>query len=312
MRTNSSWAWIGSGAIGSRTGYETIPGQHLWARRYPLWMWWNLLSLDAPTVVCLWALLFAQAVHISFPLLEVSVLTVTVWIIYVSDRMLDVLRTPPGSALSDRHNFYARNWYVVLGSLLPIALATAWVSLTKLSSQTRIVGLMLCGAVLFYFQIIHVFSDLAVRRVPKELVVGAIFAAGSTIPAWTHTAGSRTLLIPPALLFAALCGLNCIAIECWEHHRGERQWKKTPYWLIRWADRRIVPIAAILIVCAGMIGIFGPHAAGQAQLLGASAISLALIAALDWQSGALSPQALRVLADAALLTPALFLLKSVL
>jgi len=312
MRMNSSWAWIGSETIGAGTGCETIAGQRLWARPYPLWMWWNLLSLDAPTVVCLWALLFAQAVHISFPFLEISVLTVTVWIIYVSDRMLDVLRTPPGSALSDRHNFYACHHYAVLGLLLPITLATLWVSLTKLSSQTRIVGLVLCGAVLFYFQVIHVFPDHAGRWVPKEIIVGAIFAAGAAIPAWTRAEGSEKLLISPALIFAALCGLNCIAIECWEHHRGEREWKRKPYWLIRLADARIVQIAAFLLVCVGLTGIFGAHAAGQTELLWASAFSLSLIAVLDWQSNALSPQVLRVLADAALLTPALFLLKAVL
>lgn len=275
-------------------------------------MWWNLLSLDAPTVVCLWALLFAHAARISFPLLEVCVLTATVWIIYASDRMLDVLRAPAGSALSDRHSFYARNRYAVLGSLVPVTSATVWVGFTKLTSQTRVAGLVLGGAVLCYFQVIHAVPDLAARWFPKEPVAGAIFAAGAAIPAWTRERESHALLLPTVLLFAALCGLNCIAIECWEHRRGERQWKKPPYWLIRWADGRIARIAAVLIPCIGCAGAFGPHSAGQAELLGASAVSLALLAALDWQSDALSPQALRVLADAALLTPAFFLLKSVL
>ncbi|MGH9678524.1 MAG: hypothetical protein ACRD4Y_01095 [Candidatus Acidiferrales bacterium] len=307
MQTNHSWALTGPG-----TSCEAAPAGHISQNAYPLWMWWNLLSLDAPTVVCLWALLFAHAVRISFPLVEVSVLTATVWIIYASDRMLDVLRSPAGSALSDRHNFYARNRYAVLGTLLPVTSATLWISFTKLTSETMVAGLMLCGAVLFYFQIIHAVPDLAARWFPKELVAGAIFAAGAAIPAWTRAVESQALLLPAVLLFAALCGLNCIAIECWEHHRGERRWKKPPYWLIRWADVRIARIAAFLILCVGCAGAFGPHSAGQTELLGASAVSLALLAALDWQSNALSPQALRVLADAALLTPAFFLLKSVL
>ena len=170
---------------------------------------------------------------------------------------------------------------------------------------------MLCIAVIFYFLVIHVIPNFVVQWFPKELVVGAIFAVGATIPAWTHAAESRKALLPAALLFAGLCGLNCLAIECWEHHRGERQWDKTPYWLIRWVDTRIVRIAAILIVCAGFIGIFGSHTPGQREMLGASAISLSLIAAVEWQSNGLSPRVLRVLADVVLLTPALFLLKSV-
>ena len=59
-----------------------------------------------------------------------------------------------------------------------------------------------------------------------------------------------------------------------------------------------------------MIGIFGSHSAGQSELLEATAISLSLSAAIEWQSNHLSPRVLRVLADAALLTPALFLLRS--
>jgi hypothetical protein len=275
-------------------------------------MWWNLLSLDAPTVVCLWALFFAHAIGISFPFLESVVLTVTVWIIYVGDRTLDGLRTPHEAARSERHNFYGRHGYIVLGALVPITAAVLWISLTRLSSQTRAAGLVMSAAVGFYFLAVHAAPDRVVRWFPKELFAGAIFAAGAAIPAWTHGTESRKALIPAALLFAGLCGLNCIAIECWEHHRGERPWKKRPYWLIQWADSRIVRIAAVLIACAGFLGFFGPHIAARMELFGAYVVSLSLIAALDWRSDDLSPQVLRVLADAALLTPVFFLLKSVL
>ncbi len=307
MPTNYNGGWIGSEAT-----LETIPEERPRAGRYPLWMWWNLLSLDAPTVVCLWALFFAHALRTPFPFLESSVLTLTVWIIYVSDRMLDALRASPDEAHSDRHNFHARHRYAVLGALLPITSATIWLSFTRLSSETRAAGLILCGAVSFYFLAIHVVPDRVVRWFPKELFVGAIFAAGAAIPAWTHAAESRKALLPAAVLFAGLCGLNCIAIECWEHHRGEREWEKTPYWLIQLADSRIMQIAAMLIVGAVFIGVFGPQNAEQVELAGASAVSLFFIAALDWRSNHISPQVLRVLADAALLTPAIFLMRSVL
>lgn len=307
MGTDHNWVWIGSG-----TSFETVPGEQSWVGRYPLWMSWNLLSLDAPTVVCLWALFFAHALRIPFPFLESMVLTAAVWIIYVSDRMLDGLRPSRVAIYSDRHNFHARHCYAVLGVSLPLASATLWICLTRLSSQTRAAGLVMCAAVGFYFLAIHVVPERAIRWFPKELVAGAIFAAGAAIPAWTHAGESRRALLPAVLLFAGLCGLNCIAIECWEHHRGKRQWEKTPYWLIQLADSRIARIAGVLILGAGLLGIFGPHGAGQMELFGASAISLSLIAALDWRSNDLSPRVLRVLADAALLTPALFLLKSVL
>jgi hypothetical protein len=307
MGTDQNWAWIGSG-----TGFQTASSERTRAGRYPLWMWWNLLSLDAPTVVCVWALFFTHILHIPSPFLDTLVLTVAVWLIYVSDRVLDGLRPSRGGEHSDRHDFYARHSYAVLGALLPPACAIFWVCLTCLNSQTRAAGLVICGAVGFYFLTVHGVPDRVMRWFPKELFAGAIFAAGAAIPAWTHAGESRKGFIPAVLLFAGLCGLNCIAIECWEHHRGERQWEKRPYWLIRLADSRIVEIAAVFLVCAAFLGTFGPHDKGQMELVAASGVSLSLLAALDWRSNDLSPQILRVLADAVLLTPALFLLKSVL
>ncbi len=274
-------------------------------------MWWNLLSLDAPTVVCLWALFFMRAMHVPFYFPEVAVLTATVWIIYASDRTLDGLRAPGEAEQSERHSFYSRHGYAVLGALLAVASATLWLSLTRLSNQTRVAGLVVGGAVGFYFVVVHAAPNWVARWFPKELVAGAIFAAGAAIPAWAQ-AESRKGLTPAALVFSGLCALNCVAIECWEHHRGNRQWQKRPYWLIELADTRIVQVAMALIPAAGFMYILGAHSAGMRELFGASAVSLSLIAALDWRSNDLSPQMLRVLADAALLTPAFFLLKSVL
>lgn len=289
----------------TRTGHPS-------PQRYPFWMWWNLLSLDAPTVVWLWAVLFIHAFHTRFHFWELAALAAAVWIIYAGDRVLDVLRKPLLAAVSDRHNFYARHGRVVLGVLLAVILAVAWISFTRLSTHTRAVGLTMCIAVLLYFLAIHAFPNRFDGWLPKELIAGAIFAAGATIPAWTSPANARKVSIPAVLLFAGLCGLNCIAIECWEHNRGERRWESTPYWLIRLVDTRIMPIAAILVGCITLFGVFGPHTPSRAQLLAASAVSLSLIAAIEWQSNKLSPQVLRVLADAALLTPVLFLLKPML
>ena len=115
MRTSHDRTWIGP-----ETSCEATTDEYPWAWRYPFWMWWNLLSLDAPTVVCLWAFFFVHALHISFHFLELTVLMIVVWIIYASDRLLDGLRTSSEAVLSDRHSFYARHRYAVLGSLLPI------------------------------------------------------------------------------------------------------------------------------------------------------------------------------------------------
>jgi hypothetical protein len=115
--------------------------------------------------------------------------------------------------------------------------------------------------------------------------------------------------MPEVILFAGLCVLNCVTIECWEHNRGGRRWEERPYWLIRLADTRIERIAATLILCAGCMVVFLSRYEIHAEAAEASILSLLILIAVERRSHNLSPQALRILADAALLTPALILLR---
>ena len=304
MRTESILS-----AVGKPSGRAALALKCPGPERYPLWLWWNLLSLDAPTIVCVWALLFMRALNIQFRGWEIAALVSAVWIIYAGDRILDGLRRPNSLTVSERHIFYARHTGSILAVLLPLVFATAWIGVERLDSQTRLAGLAMSAAVVFYLLAIHGVPDRATRWFPKEAVTGGIFAVGAALPAWIHAAESRKVLLSETLLFGGLCVLNCVAIECWEHNRGDRRWEQPPYWLIQWADRRIAPIAVTLFLCSGWIGIFVLHNGGSADLLSASSISLLAVLAIEWQSHALSRQALRVLADAALLTPLVFLLR---
>jgi hypothetical protein len=250
-----------------------------------------------------------KGLHIPFQPWEIAALTLAVWIIYISDRILDGLSKPELVALSDRHQFYARHGLGILRGLPPVILIAGWIGLARLGAETRFAGLVMSAAVIFYFLCIHGNSDRIHEWFPKEIVAGTIFAVGAAIPAWIHGAAVRNALLPQMLLFAGLCALNCIAIECWEHNRGERQWRKRPYWLIRLADTRIEMIAAVLILCACSIALFVSRNGIRADSAVASIISLSILMAIERRSNLLSPQAMRVLADAALLTPVVFLLR---
>jgi len=295
--------------IGKAVGYAAPLLEDRRPERYPLWMWWNLLSLDAPTIVCIWALLFMQQLNLPFQFWEIAALTFAVWIIYICDRVLDGLRTPAFAAHSDRHKFYLRHGRAILCALPLVILAAGLLILLRLGSQTRFAGLVMCAAVIFYFLGIHGVSDQVNHWFPKEIAAGGIFAAGAAIPAWMHATWPRNSLMAEVLLFAGLCTLNCVSIECWEHNRGERHWQKRPYWLIRLADTRIEFIAAILILCACCIVFCTSRDGIRANTAEASIFSLFCLLAVERRSNNLSPQALRTLADAALLTPALFLLR---
>lgn len=298
---------------GTATGAGIFPGTATVARnrteRTPVWMWWNVLSLDAPSVAFLWALLFARAARVSAPALDAAVLAATVWVIYMSDRLLDGWSGGHGGGPAERHGFSARHRPLLIACLLAVGATTLWVSFTQLDSATRRAGWMLAGAVTLYFLAVHGARGRLRRFFPKELLVGTIFAAGTTLPAWTRGAEAGKALLAPAVLFGALCALNCIAIECWEHHRGGRQWKGPAPWLPRRADARIGTIAMLLLAAAGICACVAARASAEIELSGACALSLILLMSLEHRSPRLSPAVLRVLADAALLTPALFLLK---
>ena len=121
---------------------------------------------------------------------------------------------------------------------------------------------------------------------PKELAVGILFALGASLAAWgnVRSVGDAATIV----LFSCLCWINCAAIEKWER-RGVSEW---PVGGAAW----IVALIAMLFVYA--------H---RPVLSGAEAASALAFVALDHGRDRLSHDALRVLADVALLSPLLFL-----
>src|SRR5580693_4601800 len=81
-----------------------------------VWLWPNLLSLDAPIVALLWQILFARCFHARVGFLPSLLLVLAVWLIYAADRTLDALRgvTWSGTAALPRHEFYRRHWRALL------------------------------------------------------------------------------------------------------------------------------------------------------------------------------------------------------
>ena len=77
------------------------------ARR--LWVWWHLLSLDAPTVAVVWCWFFAAAFRVSLPPTALVTLALGTWCVYVADRLLDGWRSVDMTDLRDRHWFYLRH-----------------------------------------------------------------------------------------------------------------------------------------------------------------------------------------------------------
>lgn len=263
---------------------------------------WHLLSLDAPTVAILWAWAFARAAHVRASASAIAVLGIGTWLIYVADRLLDSRAGAPRDALRERHRFHAQHRQAFLIAASSAGVGLLWLIAARLPIAARREDAVVFAAFLVYFVFVHLIGS----RFPRSLAVGIVFAAATAVPAWSQMAAISAAWILAIVLFAALCWLNCAAIHAWEQPG------------LRTPSPHIPAIAVSLALAAGALGaaslsaLRDPDAPRLAiSILASALLLLALhldhrrIARRRDEAAALG---LRVLADAALLTPLLFLL----
>lgn len=224
----------------------------------------------------LWQILFARCFHADVPAAAAALLVLAVWLIYAADRVFDAR----GGSKLPRHEFYRRHWRTVLPVWTAAFAFAVWLAWTRLPAPLFQRGAVIGAAVALYLGVVH-----AVRRAwPKELAVAILFALGATVVAWN--AVHSTADVEVIILFSCLCWINCMAIEHWEHRR------------LHWP----IGIAAFLVAAAAAF-----TCAHRPLLSGAEMASALAFVFLDFRRRRLSADALRVLADVALLTPVFFL-----
>lgn len=248
-----------------------------------LWLWPNLLSLDAPIVALLWQLLFARCFHAGVNTIATILLVLAVWLIYAADRVLDARDQ---TSRLPRHQFYRRHWRAVLPMWSGVLILAAWLAWTRLPAPLFERGLLLLMAVAAYFAVVHITAPLLRHAWPKEAAVAVLFALGASLAIWGHIHSIAD--VAAIFLFCCLCWINCVAIEQWERGRSAR-------WPIG---------AAALSVAAASLILLPEH---RPVLGAAEAASALAFLALDRARHHLSTDALRVLADVALLSPIFFL-----
>ena len=258
------------------------------------WLWPNLLSLDAPLIALLWQALLAQRFAVPLRPAGRIALFLTVWAIYVADRLLDG-RRPATTAESARHRFYRTNRRIATALLCAMLLATAAMVAFWLRPAVLLNGLIPLAAVLLYLAALNMSGT---RQVAKELVVAFVFTTGTFLVAWTNDPASPLVLLAPAAAFFLLCLANLVAIEQWEWEEL-RAGAEAPHVTTRAMVHGVrvwVPILALAL----LLGTPDPWYV-------AAGLSAAGISTLLYVGRGISIEARRVLVDAALLTPLLFL-----
>jgi hypothetical protein len=265
----------------------------------PLWLWPNLLSLDAPLVAMLWQGFLAY--RFSLPLRPAGrlVLGLTVWAIYLFDRLLDA-RHPPsvnGGDEAARHRYYRRRFKPMTALLAAVVAADACISIFWLRPAILRSGLIPLAGVLAYLAIFHRWSQSL--KIPKEISAAVLFTAGTFLTAWTTI--PCLSLVWPAVAFFVLCLANMIAIEAWEWRelRNESPALHPLHPLTHWLARTYlfwVPLA--VLVCVLM---------GRNEWYTSIAVSAGACVLLFRFGRRLSLEARRALVDGVLLSPILFL-----
>jgi hypothetical protein len=265
-------------------------------------VYWHLLSLDAPTVAVLWAWSLARAVRVAPPISDLAVLGIGTWLIYIGDRLLDGRPGADPNALRERHHFHGRHRRVLLIAGFGAA-ALLLVCIARMPAAARRDDAVLFAVAIAYFLAVHL--PAAPVRFPRELAVGVLFACACTVPAWSQAQASHAALRWLCLLFAALCSLNCLAIHAWEQPEAA-------------TSRFFISVAALLVAATAGLFMVLTAAPGTLRLAAAVLAAALLLCALDRDrlraqrrsppEEALSPLALRILADAVLLTPLLLLI----
>jgi len=262
------------------------------------------LSIDAPVVAVLWQLLLARVAAVDLGWAPPAVLGLSVWLAYAADRWIEGWRLGADNIHTPRHQFYkAHRWPVA--ALWTIALAAdVTIAFEHLGARDITAGCLLIAAVAMYLlshQLVH--RDRA-WRAPKELCVAALLSAGAVV--FLSGTSQPGALMMPLALFALLCFTNCALISVWEREVDRAHGQTSLALGDSDHERLIRQLPLMIAVLAAAASVAGRGAARDAATVAAvSAVLLALVDRFERNAGR---QPARVLADIALMTPAIALL----
>lgn len=271
------------------------------AHRKPFWLIPNLLSLDAPLVAVAWLYMFSKTWRVDYlPWVAYISLGLVVWVISATDRLLDASMHDGSSKLEARHEFHRKHqrifrWLAVIAGVTAIALVISGLPVS-IYSYSIIGGIMVAG-----FFTLSIFSPSPENEAPyaKNILAGLAFAYGTAFIAHAYS-GSEMMLIfrsPELISFAVLCILNISAIDLWEHANRSSDPE------IKAGDELALTLPLTLLGAASLVFAVKAEEYTTRPFFYAVLTSAALLQILNRSRSRFQMDALRVLADVALLAP---------
>ena len=279
-------------------GPRVVPSE----RRKPFWLIPNLLSLDAPLVAVAWLYMFAKTWRVEYlPWVAYVSLGLVVWVIYVTDRLFDSsLQGAISGKLEERHQFHRKHQRIFRG-LVVMASVTAVIFVIK-GMPVSVYGYAVFGGMMTAgFFALSFFSTQGPDDIPyaKNVLAGLAFAYGTAMIAFVFTGFDLWELIKSRELicFAVLCILNISAIDLWEHANRSSDPE------IKATDELALTLPLTLLGAAALVFALQDHGLTTRPFFYAVLTGAALLYILNRTRARFQMDALRVLADVALLVP---------
>jgi hypothetical protein len=303
---NAEWNGRSSWRFESCTENRYSVATSCWAWAEQSWAWLHLLSLDAPLVAVLWQLLFAKALRAHLAPVVTLIMALVIWLIYVADRILDSCRAEEDTAEAWRHRFYRAHRVAFLPAFFMVLLATGWMAYRDLGFRMWRDGLLLAAAVGGYFAVVHVLGGREQRWFPKEIAVAILFGIGTFMPVSVRVQQLHFRFLLPFLLFLLVLWMNTLLIEYseWVTLRGRNADRPHESTILVGKHLAAFGVGVGVLALCAMASQWFPLARPILLAEGLSALGLGM---LGWQWRRISSYAVRVTADAVLLTPLLLL-----
>jgi hypothetical protein len=190
------------------------------------WRWLCRLSLVEPAVAVAWHVALLRSLSLPLRFERVLLLFASLWLVYMADRLLDVLRLPSSRRpRTERHRFAYEHPRMIAAAWCVALLLALGFALANLGAQEWYGGITLCSCTAIYLLFVHRANRSTrwlLEHGAKELGVAALFVVGSTLFIWTHPSfgapGSVVTLGFALLPFFAVALQNLLHLARRERH----------------------------------------------------------------------------------------------
>jgi hypothetical protein len=176
----------------------------------------RFLSIEVVLNALAVAVFAVKWLHIQPPVFWWPVLSVSVWIIYTVDHLIDAWQLKGNSTIA-RHQFHYKHFYPLVFIVFILSVVNLFMVFKFFEIQIIITGILLALLVIVYFTALF-FKNKLTFSLPKELIVAVVFVVGVWFtPLILRAHMPDTLTIVVVFLFTGLAFCEGVMVSWFEY-----------------------------------------------------------------------------------------------